>query len=241
MMKVTPKLSGENNKEYAYRVIKENMMSLQLQPGQEISEIDLAASLQLSRTPVREVLSKLKEEHLVEVYPQVGTYVSKITAQLINEAAFMRFTLEKEILTLSCKSFPPAELQELKKNVALQELLLHQQGMELEFHKLDTEFHHIIFRGNSKEHVWTSITRLSTHYNRMRLLFEMEHRFDEAILQHKNIITLIENKETHQVENIVREHILKPIKHWPELYQADSAYARFFDLSSKIELPGTSV
>lgn len=238
MMIVSPKLPGENNKDYAYRVIKENIMSLKLQPGQEISEIDLAVSLQLSRTPVREVLAKLKEEHLVDVYPQVGTYVSKITAQLINEAAFMRFTLEREILSLSCDYFPVHELLELKKNVALQELLLNEDAKALEFHKLDTEFHHIFFRANKKDHVWTSITRLSTHYNRMRLLFEMERNFDEAIIQHKKMIQMIENKEVKQVEMIVREHILEPMKHWPELYQVDSTYAHYFDPASQIELPG---
>jgi GntR family transcriptional regulator, rspAB operon transcriptional repressor len=228
MMKVSPKQPGENNKDYSYRVIKENIMSLNLQPGQVISEVDLAEALQTSRTPVREVLAMLKEEHLVEVYPQVGTYVSKINDQLIQEAAFMRFTLEKEVLILSCSYFPAGELLELKKNMALQELLLGQKGQAKEFHKLDTEFHHIIFRGNKKENVWTSITRLSTHYNRIRLLSEMERSYDETILQHKKILEIIENKETQKAEKIYNEHILEPMKNWKELYNADSPYAHYF-------------
>ena len=81
-------------------------MSLQLKPGQSISEVELAEALNLSRTPIREVLAKLREEHLVVVIPQVGTYISKINPQLIMEASFMRYTLEKEVLKQACESFP---------------------------------------------------------------------------------------------------------------------------------------
>ncbi len=42
MFKGKTRLSGENNKDFSYRVIKEGIMSLELRPGQEISEIELA-------------------------------------------------------------------------------------------------------------------------------------------------------------------------------------------------------
>jgi DNA-binding GntR family transcriptional regulator len=65
MLTVSARLTGENNKDYSYRVIKEAIMSLELQPGKSISEIELAEVLNLSRTPIREVMAKLREEHLV--------------------------------------------------------------------------------------------------------------------------------------------------------------------------------
>ncbi|ASA20443.1 GntR family transcriptional regulator [Paenibacillus donghaensis] len=236
MMKVSPKQPGENSKDYSYRVIKQNIMSLTLAPGQVISEIDLAEALQISRTPVREVIAKLKEEHLIDVIPQVGTYVSKITGQLIEEAAFMRLTLEQEILLRSSRSFPAEVLPELRRNVAQQELLLEQQGRELDFHQLDTEFHQLIFRGNRRENVWTAITRLSTHYNRMRLLSEMEHNFGEAVSQHREMLRIIELHLTEQVEPAVRQHIIEPMKDWEQLYQPGSRYAAYFDVGSPIGL-----
>lgn len=128
MMNITPRLPGENNKDYSYRVIKANIMSLNLRPGQVISEIDLAAALEISRTPVREVLAMLKEEHLVEVYPQVGTYVSKINLQLIEEAAFMRFTLEKEVLKLACASFPGRGAAGIEKKCRASETAVGPEG-----------------------------------------------------------------------------------------------------------------
>ncbi|MCQ6275660.1 GntR family transcriptional regulator [Bacillus sp. V3B] len=235
MFTVSARLSGENNKDYSYRVIKDAIMYLELQPGQTISEIELAEALQISRTPIREVMAKLREEYLVEVFPQVGTYVSKIKSQLIEEAAFMRVTLEKEVLKESCESFPKEKLFELKRNIFLQEELLGQKGTERTFHKLDTDFHHIIFQGNNRENVWGAIIRLSTHYNRIRLLSEMkEHNLSDKIAQHKNIVKIIENKEVDQVEESVREHIIEPIKHWGDLYDPNSVYAHYLDLTHKM-------
>ena len=48
---VSPKLPGENNKDYAYKVIKNSIMSLELEPGQAISEIELAEALRRRRAP----------------------------------------------------------------------------------------------------------------------------------------------------------------------------------------------
>ena len=230
MVTVSPRKPGENNKDYAYRIIKESIMILELEPGQAISEIELAEALSLSRTPIREVLGKLREEHLVEVIPQVGTYISKIKPQLIKEASFMRYILEKEVLKLACESFPTEYMFDLKKNIALQNELVRQKGREREFHKLDKEFHYIIFKGNGKENVWEAITRISTHYNRMRLLSEMHQSIDILILQHERIVGILENKDCDQVENVVRQHIVDPIKLWEELIKEDSPYLQYFDL-----------
>jgi len=233
MFTVSAKLPGENNRNYSYRVIKEAIMSLQLKPGQSISEIELAELLQISRTPIREVMAKLREEHLVDVIPQVGTYVSKINPLLIEEAAFVRVTLEREILRLSCESFPNDALFDLKKNVAQQEMLIGQEGMEREFHRLDKEFHCIIFRGNNKENAWNAIMRLSTHYNRIRLLSEMEHTFEDAIVQHKKILEIIEQQKAEEVEAVVQQHIIEPIQLWEDLTQPESPYVDYFDRDYK--------
>ena len=60
-MQLYEKIKGESNKEYAYRVLKSNIMNLDLKPGEGLSETDIAERLGLSRTPIREVVMKLKE------------------------------------------------------------------------------------------------------------------------------------------------------------------------------------
>ena len=111
----------ESAKEYAYRVLKDNIMSLELKPGEVLSEMELAEKLNLSRTPIREVIMRLKGEHLIDVKPQSGTSVSLIDMDLIEEAVFMRFVIEEEVLKLACKSFPNDLFLELEKNKTNQE------------------------------------------------------------------------------------------------------------------------
>jgi len=217
MLSSTNRLPGENGKDYAYRVIRQNIMNLTLEPGKAISEIDLAAALQLSRTPVREVMSRLKEEYLVDVIPQVGTYISKIDPQLIDQAVFMRFSLEKEVLLLACNRFPGENLLALRHNVEKQESLRQSQSEASQFHELDNEFHSLLFRGCGKEHVWGSITRLSTHYNRMRLMFEIEYDFTQAIEQHRSLIEIIAERRVDDVESAIHRHIIEPMSRWTKL------------------------
>ena len=99
----------EHGKEYAYRVLKDNIMSLELKPGELLSESDLSEKLNISRTPIREVIMRLKGEHLIEVKPQAGTYVSLIDKEIIEEAIFMRSLLEKEVLNLNAFKNPSKE------------------------------------------------------------------------------------------------------------------------------------
>ena len=228
MIAVTPKLPGENMKNYAYRLVKKAIMSLRLQPGQFLSEVELAELLNTSRTPIREVLAKLKEEHLIEFYPQIGTYVSKINFQLIEEATFMRFILEKEVLKLSCQNFSKQSLYELKRNAAQQEELKNSVENVQEFHALDKQFHFLIFKENKMEHIWEEILRISTHYNRMRLLSEMNNHFEEAITQHKDIIRLIESQDIQSVDTVAYKHIIEPKKHWNTFVEENNPYSHYF-------------
>ena len=170
----------ETGKEYAYRVLKGNIMSLELKPGELLSESDLSEKLNISRTPIREVIMKLKGEHLIEVKPQAGTYVSLIDKEIIDEAIFMRKLLEKGVLKKACNNFSEEMFMELEKNLFAQKLVLNKDGKENEFHNLDKEFHKLIFIGCNKINIWESIMKISTHYNRMILL--SERKTDKALL-----------------------------------------------------------
>lgn len=59
---ISPRLEGENNREYAYRVLRQNIITLQFAPGQTLSEAELSEKLEMSRTPVHEAVMMLKNE-----------------------------------------------------------------------------------------------------------------------------------------------------------------------------------
>ena len=51
MFTVTPRKSGENNKSYSYRILRDAIMYLELKPGQALSEVEFSYALNISRTP----------------------------------------------------------------------------------------------------------------------------------------------------------------------------------------------
>ena len=208
------KKEKENGKDYAYRVLKDNIMTLNLKPGELLSEADLSEKLGISRTPIREVLMRLKNEHLIEVKPQTGTYISLIDANLIEEAMFMRYTLEKEVLKTVSNNINDNLLMELEKNLFAQKLIANRDDSAIEFHKLDKKFHQLLFEGSNKKNIWNSILNISTHYNRMRLLFEMQANKDEIINQHEEYLNVIKNKSLDDIDKIVTYHIKGRAKEW---------------------------
>lgn len=213
------KLNKETTKEYAYRVLKDNIMSLELKPGDLLSETELSKTLNLSRTPIREVIMKLKSEYLIEVKPQSGTYVAKIDWNLIDEAIFMRYFLEKEVLKEACINFNENNLIDMEKCLFAQQLIADKENSQLEFHHLDNEFHRLLFDGVNKKNIWEAIGKISTHYNRMRLLNEINKDKSEIISQHAKYLTIIKNKDRDGVDKIILEHIKRPADYCKEKVQ----------------------
>lgn len=198
----------ENTRNYVYRVLKENIMYLELIPGQVVSEIEIAEKLDVSRTPVREALVKLSDEKLVDVYPQRGTIVAKISLSDVEEAFYTRKVLEKEILKLAASLAKEASLKELEKNIYLQKGLVELGGETIERFHLDNLFHKIIYEMAGKARTWDAVKYVSTHYDRLRYLDAMEGIVKNTTLeQHIEIYEAIKNKDYSKIESIVDEHL----------------------------------
>ena len=87
---VNKRCPEETNSDYAYRLIRRNIMNLYLKPGAVLNEAELSDQLGMSRTPIREALILLKNEGLVDIMPQRGSRVSHISLSLVREGYFMR-------------------------------------------------------------------------------------------------------------------------------------------------------
>ena len=75
----TENMSKKGLKEQTYLTLKERMVDCVYPPGSLINEAQLAADLNLSRTPIREAISKLEMEGFVQILPKKGIYVTNIT------------------------------------------------------------------------------------------------------------------------------------------------------------------
>ncbi|MGL5023628.1 MAG: GntR family transcriptional regulator [Cetobacterium sp.] len=229
-MEILKRKKDETAKEHAYRTLKEKIMNLELEPGQSISESEIAEWFSLSRTPVREILMKLKDEHLIEVIPQKGTYVSLINLDLVREGTFVRSVLESEVLKLACNGIEDDFKKKLDMNIFQYEYIVDEENSKAEKHHLDKRFHEIIFDSVGMSNIWESIQKLSTHYNRVRVLSEIQSTDRHILEEHKRIIEIITNKEYDKVEEIIETHIKKPMDKWKKLYADGSEFKRYFNI-----------
>ena len=216
------KKDKESNKDYVYRVLKENIMSMELKPGELISEIDLSEKMGISRTPIREVLTRLKGEYLIEVKPQSGTFVSLIDLSLVEEARFMRLAIEEKVLKKACKNFNEECLVELEKNLYAQQIIAEMEAGKKEFYKLDNNFHELFFKGVDMDRLWKSILSISTHYDRICILLQLENDKRKSVDEHREMLEIIKNKEADKVEEILISHFNYGISSWENLIERDS-------------------
>lgn len=194
-------------RDHVYQTLRANILNLELEPGRSISENEIAEQLEVSRTPVREAFLKLVQEELLEVYPQRGTFVSRINLDLVEEGRFMREHMERAVTQLACNHFPAEALLSLEANVKLQRLEAIARN-NIRLHELDDEFHQTIFQGCKKERIWNSIQQLNMDFNRLRLLrLQMNLDWDQIMDHHQLIFEAIRDKDPVQGEQWMKQHL----------------------------------
>lgn len=171
-MRITERLPGERGRDYALRMLRDNIVTADLAPGSVVSENELAQQLKLSRTPVREAIIELSKANVIQVYPQRGSVVSLIDYKMVDEAQFMRLVLECAVVELLAATAKPEQLEELEANLAMQEFYATGGSADaaLRFFDLDNEFHKLLFAACGKESVHDLMRGFELHFDRVRSL-----------------------------------------------------------------------
>jgi GntR family transcriptional regulator, rspAB operon transcriptional repressor len=194
-------------REHVYTAIKTQILKLELEPGRKISEKEIGETLQVSRTPIREAFLKLAQEELLEIYPQRGTFVSRINLEQVEEARFMRENIERGIVRLACEQFPEDYFIQLETNIAMQKLFDEKKNFT-RLYELDDQFHQILFDGCKKSRTWVILQQMNTHFNRVRALRTSSGmKWDFIIHQHEQIFNLIKSGDANSVEKVITEHL----------------------------------
>lgn len=200
------RLPRETNRDFARRVIVSKIVSLSLKPGQLVSEKELADEMHLSRTPVREALIELSKTKIVEVLPQRGIRVSLIDFHNIEEARFLRLTLETAIMDLLCQVKDDAQFSGLEQNVRLQAFYLENNQMD-HVSELDDAFHKELFRIVNMMQTYKLINEMSIHFNRVRTMSLFSVKGIKIVEDHKKILDAILKRDAECAKQHVAKHL----------------------------------
>ncbi|MCD8224119.1 MAG: GntR family transcriptional regulator [Clostridiales bacterium] len=199
----------KNRGDYVFEELKREILSLELKPGQVISENEICARFDVSRTPVREALGRLQEHGFVHTVLYSGTCVSLLDLDDIRLMIYMRTAVELMVMRDFMKIATPLLYEEIRHQIRCQELLIQEPDFEPEqFYSMDERMHTIWFTATGKEKLWDFIQSQQLHYIRFRMLdFETETDFTRIIREHGQLLTLMEEKKEKELETALRQHL----------------------------------
>jgi GntR family transcriptional regulator, rspAB operon transcriptional repressor len=200
-------LSGQKrtNRQTVYATLRRKVLTMELPPGAALSENELAAALGVSRTPVRESLILLAEEGLVQVFPQVGSFVSRVDPGRVADAQFIREAVELTALDDLPPDLDAALLAHLEENLRRQDV--PDIPVE-EFFALDEEFHHGLLTLSGHGAAWATVSAAKGHLDRARRL-GLHDATPPAVNvgQHRAIIDAVRRRDLPAAREAMRLHL----------------------------------
>ncbi|WP_312652364.1 GntR family transcriptional regulator [Proteiniclasticum sp.] len=206
-MEITARRSKETARDYAFRTLRKNIVMLKLAPGSMVSEKELADEMGISRTPTREALIELSKSHIVDIFPQKGSYISKIDYSLVDEARFMRLVLENSVVELVCDLATEEDFRELEQNISLQEFFLESDSLG-KFFQIDNDFHEKLFVIANKTKIYHLMDSMMIHFDRVRMLrLHTNSEVQELLDDHKDILASLKAKDKALAVTLMTKHL----------------------------------
>jgi len=209
---------------HVYTALRDAIVSGQLEPGRQISENELAARLAVSRTPVREALQRLREERLVAVVPQYGTFVTHISESAVSDAQFVREALE-------CAAIRGTALRARDQDLAALEAIIRRQDAAREandsdsFYVLDDELHQLLCDLSGHDIAWSLSQRAKGHLNRIRRLSMPEPGYMmEMIGEHRAVVAAVAAHDPDEAEQTLRHHLRMVLSTLPAIREQHPDY-----------------
>lgn len=187
--------------------LRDRIIQLELEPGQNLSRGEIAAEYGVSQTPVRDALLKLEEEGLIDTFPQSKTEVSKINIEHALETQFLRLSLELEITRRLAKAHDPALIAPAQSILAQQKAAMTANDLAA-FARLDRDFHLSLFEAGGVSDLYGVVHARSGHIDRLRKLNLPDPGKLASILDcHTRLLDAIRAGDTAETEKVVREHL----------------------------------
>ena len=193
--------------EMVYRTLRDKIVSMELKPGTIISTQEIADSMSVSRTPVREAFIRLQREELLDVAPQRSTIVSKINMDRVYQERFIREALEIEAMQKFVEVATAESLNRMRRNIEKQYAAIAEQRY-IDFLELDNAFHQAAFTETHEDLGRSIVQQMNGHYDRIRLISAWEGQIVSAAMQeHERYVDYIERKDTARARKLLRTHL----------------------------------
>jgi len=190
-----------------FRALRQAIFVGQMVPGTPLSEKEVSDMFHVSRQPVREAFIKLAEAGVLQVLPQRGTFVRKISPRRVREGRFIREAIETAVARKAAESITDDQLLQLGENLRDQRLAAKVNDTS-RFLALDEAFHYSIAQSIDCIAAWETIQDIKAQMDRVRYLSLPEvSPLDLLIRQHAKIVSALRAHDPAAAEQAMRAHL----------------------------------
>ena len=191
---------------------KNDILTGKYQRGEILTELKLVADLGVSRTPVREALHRLEQEHIIEITPK-GILILGVTEQDLKDIFAIRLRIEGMASYYAAENMTEEQLAELKETLELQEFYVTKQDPE-RIKKMDSKFHQLIYRYCGSAVLNDTLLPLHKKVQKYRRAsVEDNARAQQSAREHRAIFEAIEARNAALAEKYTTEHIANAADH----------------------------
>jgi len=190
-----------------YQALRSAILSGSLAPGSQLREAHIAADMGISRAPLREALTRLEEDGLIERIPYRGAFVSEVSAQTIEEIASVRFLVEPYVAELSAEALRGPYRAELERTVeAMHEAKrANDIGASIDAH---LQFHRLFYEHSGHQllrEMWAGWE------SKLRMFLAADHRsyddLDDIAVAHEKLAKLVFDGHLHEFRHMLAHHV----------------------------------
>lgn len=190
-----------------YHILRKAIICCKILPGASLSEKEISSRFNVSRQPVREAFIKLAEAGLVQILPQRGTFVTKISVKKVIDGQFIREAVECAIIAKAADQANDHDILMLKHNLQEQRKAIDANNTHL-FLEKDDEFHQILMNIIDCQMAWETVENIKAMMDRVRFLSLEETNPPNSLFeQHQNIYQAIAEHNSEQATIAQREHL----------------------------------
>jgi DNA-binding GntR family transcriptional regulator len=203
----------------AYQAIKSSILSLALPPGKQLSESDLANSLKVSKTPVREALQKLEREGLVQIVPRKGVFVTEFSEREIDEISEIRSALVGLACLRACDNINEIELEKARKILEAGDIALREGNRE-QWLTINERFHAWLMRLADSKQLSLVIEKLDEYFIRIQAVAaSVPGEIIESNKEHYAILEALEKHDPKAASKAAADHIIQVGKQAVQFYK----------------------
>lgn len=192
--------------------LENDILSGKYQRGEILTESKLSAELGVSRTPIREALRRLGQEHIIEESGK-GSVVIGINDKDLADIFMIRKSLECQAAALSAQNRTEEQLKELKEALEFQEFYLEKHDAE-QIKLMDSRFHETLYKLTGSTAFYDTLVPLHKKIQKYRRAsIENRSRAAASVAEHRKIFDAIEAQNAQLAAKYALEHVENAYKH----------------------------